>query len=63
MMRQAGRYLPEFRDIRAANHFFEVCQKPRVSSRGDAATAAPVFLYFLFKKWTKIDKLLNNDEK
>ena len=32
MMRQAGRYLPEFRAIRAANRFFEVCQSPALAA-------------------------------
>ncbi len=32
MMRQAGRYLPEFRNIRAANKFFEVCQNPALAA-------------------------------
>jgi len=31
MMRQAGRYLPEFRDVRAAHGFFEVCRDPALA--------------------------------
>lgn len=29
-MRQAGRYLPEFKQVRALSSFFEVCRNPRL---------------------------------
>lgn len=31
LMRQAGRYLPEFREMRAEHNFFEVCQTPELA--------------------------------
>ncbi|KAH9259274.1 uroporphyrinogen decarboxylase [Batrachochytrium salamandrivorans] len=33
MMRQAGRYLPEFRALRVEHEFFEACQNPEIASR------------------------------
>ncbi len=30
-MRQAGRYLPEFKQVRALSSFFEVCRSPRLA--------------------------------
>jgi len=31
VMRQAGRYLPEFRDVRKEHEFFEVCRTPKLA--------------------------------
>ena len=31
IMRQAGRYLPEFREVRVENEFFKVCQTPELA--------------------------------
>ncbi|KAL4267396.1 Uroporphyrinogen decarboxylase [Pleurotus pulmonarius] len=31
VMRQAGRYLPEFREVRASHEFFEVCRTPELA--------------------------------
>ena len=31
VMRQAGRYLPEFKELRAENEFFKVCRTPELA--------------------------------
>jgi uroporphyrinogen decarboxylase len=31
VMRQAGRYLPEFKALRAENEFFKVCRTPELA--------------------------------
>ncbi|KAJ3042600.1 Uroporphyrinogen decarboxylase in heme biosynthesis, partial [Rhizophlyctis rosea] len=31
IMRQAGRYLPEFREVRAKHGFFDVCRTPELA--------------------------------
>ncbi|KAJ8475467.1 hypothetical protein ONZ45_g15598 [Pleurotus djamor] len=32
VMRQAGRYLPEFREVRASHEFFEICRTPELAT-------------------------------
>ncbi len=41
IMRQAGRYLPEYRDVREKHSFWEMCTIPEVTHRGDAAAGPP----------------------
>ena len=31
IMRQAGRYLPEFREIRTQHSFFDLCRNPQLA--------------------------------
>ncbi|EKM80270.1 hypothetical protein AGABI1DRAFT_38222 [Agaricus bisporus var. burnettii JB137-S8] len=42
VMRQAGRYLPEFRKIRQSHEFFEVCRSPELAT---AVTIQPIERY------------------
>lgn len=44
LMRQAGRYLPGYRALRAEHSFWDVCQKPELSTR---AALEPLELYGL----------------
>ncbi|KAL0949182.1 hypothetical protein HGRIS_009260 [Hohenbuehelia grisea] len=42
VMRQAGRYLPEFREVRASHEFFEVCRTPTLAAE---VTLQPIRRY------------------
>ncbi|EPT03177.1 hypothetical protein FOMPIDRAFT_1028863 [Fomitopsis schrenkii] len=42
VMRQAGRYLPEFREVRAKHGFFEVCRTPELATE---VTLQPIRRY------------------
>ncbi|KZT12702.1 uroporphyrinogen decarboxylase [Laetiporus sulphureus 93-53] len=42
VMRQAGRYLPEFREVRAQHGFFEVCRTPELATE---VTLQPIRRY------------------
>ncbi|XP_065674540.1 uroporphyrinogen decarboxylase isoform X4 [Hydra vulgaris] len=44
VMRQAGRYLPEFRDLRVENEFFDVCRTPSLACE---VTMMPIKKYDL----------------
>src|SRR5947209_19059634 len=39
LMRQAGRYMKEYRDVRARHTFLERCKKPEVAAEGTTSGA------------------------
>eukprot|EP00920_Eleutheroschizon_duboscqi_P014258 GHVT01033166.1.p1 GENE.GHVT01033166.1~~GHVT01033166.1.p1 ORF type:complete len:432 (-),score=100.86 GHVT01033166.1:1020-2315(-) len=49
LMRQAGRYLPEFRAVRAEHRFFQVCEDPKLTA---LITLQPL------KRFTQLDAVI-----
>jgi uroporphyrinogen-III decarboxylase len=56
IMRQAGRYLPEFRDIRTKNSFFDLCRNPELAC--DVTLMVNLNCFILIKIYFFLFKLL-----